>query len=37
MYNTGFTLQAGSYICRVLVREQATGRVYTEAINFEVQ
>ena len=37
MYNAGFMLQAGSYVCRLLVREQATGRTYTEVINFEVK
>lgn len=36
-YGTGFTLEAGSYVCRVLVREAASGRIFAEAINFEVQ
>jgi len=36
-YDTAFTLEAGSYICRVLVREAATGRTFTETINFDVR
>jgi beta-lactamase regulating signal transducer with metallopeptidase domain len=37
MYGTEFMLEAGSYVCRVLVREAATGRIFTEAINFDVK
>ncbi|HYW46247.1 MAG TPA: M56 family metallopeptidase [Bryobacteraceae bacterium] len=36
-YQTGFTLKAGSYVCDLIVREQATGRIYGETINFEVK
>ncbi len=34
---TAFTLKAGSYICNVVVREQATGQMYGETIAFEVK
>ena len=37
MYGTEFMLEAGSYVCRVLVREASTGRIFTEAINFDVK
>jgi len=37
MYDTGFVLQAGSYVCRVLVREAGTGRIFTESISFDVK
>jgi beta-lactamase regulating signal transducer with metallopeptidase domain len=37
MYGTDFMLEAGSYVCRVLVREASTGRIFTEAINFDVK
>ena len=30
-------LEAGSYVCKVLVREASTGRIFTEAINFDVK
>jgi beta-lactamase regulating signal transducer with metallopeptidase domain len=36
-YQASFTLQAGSYICQLIVKEAATGRMYGEAINFEVK
>ena len=36
-YQTGFALGAGSYVCSLVVREQATGRVYEEVVNFEVK
>jgi beta-lactamase regulating signal transducer with metallopeptidase domain len=35
-YTASFTLDPGSYLCIVVVREQATGRMYGETINFEV-
>ncbi len=37
MYSTEFMLEAGSYVCRVLVRETSTGRIFTEAISFDVK
>jgi len=37
MYGSEFRLEAGSYVCRVLVREATTGRIFTEAINFDVK
>ena len=37
MYQAEFMFDAGSYICRVLVREASTGRVFTETINFDVK
>jgi beta-lactamase regulating signal transducer with metallopeptidase domain len=36
-YTASFTLDAGSYVCSLVVRERATGRVYGETINFEVK
>lgn len=36
-YTANFTLGPGSYVCNLVVREQATGRMYGETINFEVQ
>jgi hypothetical protein len=36
-YQASFTLPAGSYVCAFVVKEQATGRLYGETINFEVQ
>jgi len=36
MYQARFLLEAGSYEAKVLVREQATGKVYTETIRFQV-
>jgi hypothetical protein len=36
-YQTSFTLEAGSYVCTLIVREQATGQTYGETINFEVK
>jgi beta-lactamase regulating signal transducer with metallopeptidase domain len=36
-YTATFTLDAGAYVCNVVVREQATGRMFGETINFEVQ
>jgi len=36
-YNANFTLQPGSYVCRVLVRETTTGQIYAESIPFQVQ
>jgi beta-lactamase regulating signal transducer with metallopeptidase domain len=37
VYRTNFTLATGSYVCSVLVREQATGRMFGETINFDVK
>jgi beta-lactamase regulating signal transducer with metallopeptidase domain len=37
VYSTGFLLEAGSYVCKVLVREASTRRIFTEAINFDVK
>ena len=37
MYGTEFMLQAGTYVCSVMVKEQATGHVFTEIINFDVK
>src|SRR6185312_2149160 len=37
VYSADFKLQAGSYVCRVLVREAETGRTFTEAISFDVK
>jgi hypothetical protein len=37
MYQAEFTLEAGSYVGRVLVRDSATGRLFTEMINFDVK
>ncbi len=34
---TAFMLQAGSYDCKLLVREQSTGRLFGEIIHFEVK
>jgi BlaR1 peptidase M56 len=36
-WEADFMLKAGSYVCRLIVREQATGRIYGETINFEVK
>jgi beta-lactamase regulating signal transducer with metallopeptidase domain len=36
-YQAGFTLRPGTYMCRVLVREQSSGRIFGEAANFEVK
>jgi hypothetical protein len=36
-YQVNFSLEGGSYVCRLLVRDVASGRMYTETINFEVQ
>ncbi len=36
-YQANFLLPAGSYVCTVAVKEQATGQVYTETINFQVK
>ena len=36
-YRASFTLATGSYVCKVLVREQVTGRMFGETINFEVK
>jgi hypothetical protein len=32
-----FVLKAGSYVCSLVVKEQATGKVYGETIRFEVK
>jgi len=32
-----FTLNAGSYVCSVVVQEQATGQMYGETIHFEAR
>ncbi len=36
-YGGDFTLEAGSYVCRILVREASTGRIFTEVIQFDVR
>jgi hypothetical protein len=36
-YTATFTLDTGSYVCNLVVRELDTGRMYGETINFEVQ
>jgi beta-lactamase regulating signal transducer with metallopeptidase domain len=36
-FQARFTLPAGSYVCSVLVRENATGRMYGETISFEIK
>ena len=36
-YNSRFTLTAGSYVAKVLVREQSTGRMFAETISFQVE
>ena len=36
-WESSFTLAPGFYVCRLLVREQATGQMYTETIDFEVK
>jgi hypothetical protein len=36
-YQTAFTLRPGAYVCKVLVREASTGRMFGEAINFDVK
>jgi hypothetical protein len=36
-YQAKFILNAGSYVCSLIVREQATGRMYGETITFEVK
>jgi hypothetical protein len=36
-YQANFTVPAGSYVCALIVKEQATGRTYGEVINFEVK
>jgi Zn-dependent protease with chaperone function len=36
-WQSQFRLSPGSYVCRVLARENATGRIFTEEINFEVK
>jgi len=36
-YQTAFLLAPGSYVCRVLVREQASGLTYTESIPFQTK
>ena len=36
-YQAKFMLTAGSYVCGLIVKEQATGRMYGETINFEVK
>jgi len=36
-YQAGFTLEAGAYVCGVVVREKATGRMFGETIRFEVK
>jgi beta-lactamase regulating signal transducer with metallopeptidase domain len=37
LYQTNFSLNAGSYVANVLVREVDTGKVYSEAISFDVR
>jgi len=36
-YQAAFTLKAGSYACDLLVRERASGKMYSEVINFDVK
>lgn len=36
-YSADFMLEAGSYVCSVQVREASSGRMFTEAINFDVK
>jgi hypothetical protein len=36
-YQAGFNLPAGAYVCNLLAREQATGRLFTAVIHFEVK
>ncbi len=36
-YNSRFTFTAGSYVAKVLVREQSTGRMFAETISFDVR
>jgi beta-lactamase regulating signal transducer with metallopeptidase domain len=36
-YQARFLLQAGSYVCGLIVKEQATGRMFGETIHFEVK
>ena len=36
-WESSFTLAPGSYVCRLLVREAASGLIYTEEISFEVK
>ena len=36
-YQGNFILKPGSYVCDLIVREQATGRIYGETIRFEVK
>ena len=36
-FRANFTLSAGSYVCGLIVRERATGRMYGETIDFEVK
>ena len=36
-YTAHFTLGPGSYVCSLLVREQDTGRMFGETINFEAK
>jgi beta-lactamase regulating signal transducer with metallopeptidase domain len=36
-YTANFTLDPGSYVGSVIVKEQATGRMFGETINFEVK
>lgn len=36
-YQAAFTLAPGAYVCRVLVREASTGRMFGETINFDVK
>jgi beta-lactamase regulating signal transducer with metallopeptidase domain len=35
IFQTNFTLPGGSYACHLVVKEQATGRMFGEEINFE--
>jgi hypothetical protein len=37
IYRTVFAIASGSYVCHLLVREQATGLMYAEAIGFHVK
>jgi GWxTD domain-containing protein len=36
-FQAAFVLDPGSYVCRLIVREQSSGRMYGETIDFEVK
>ncbi len=37
VYQSAFTLQPGNYVINVLLKEQSTGRLFGETINFDVK